>query len=1128
MSAPVDYPLTTVVNVRDAEADIYIGRNGEGKWGNPFVLGRDGNRDDVIARFREWLPTQPQLMADLPELIGKTLGCHCHPRACHGDVLAELANDLAQKQHQELRGSSSSHIDTEVNMDTPSSNPSTAKVEPAEGAGNRVLISGSRDWPAARNGEISDRLALLPANSTVIVGDARGVDSYAAKAARELGHTVEVHVADWDKHGRRAGFIRNQQMIDRNPDRLIAFQVDKSRGTQHTITMAHGHEIPVEVYDETRSFSAQRGPQTTGARIGVFVSPLWPTGRSAEIARCVDQLPSNSSILVDPSGAGRAVALAAAARGLEVVPFTQEQPQVGPEGRQQRNHAILAENPDRNIVFAANDDKTTLDLIRSAEDAYLPLEVYDELTYVVDLSVTSDEPPAAELTSTPPPPEPPAPSPDDSAAATTDPAQPDAPVVETPAPAAANDQALYITAYGLALREVESQLETMSEQFSPENAAEAPARAALETLRRRVGIGADKAETRLAAAEASTGSGELSAEREAAAWDEALEHVHLATIDQRDAISGADAASSLDLPDAVLGAPRAAAEALDQFAATVHSARKQLRVPLTDRAALRELHSSMIAAELGGDEPPNIADLAAERGLSAETIAHLHADHPAALSSLAGDAAADLYLPTPLPDRRVQRSAAVAGQTASPATEKQLSFLSSLAEQLQIEIPEVATKAEAGEAIERLKALREPLVTEKQKQLLRERCEARGIEYVEPTSHTEYVTRLKATNAPTALQERALRQLSTQLGQSFTVPADTFAASAAIQELKSERSRLQGRIEVSPSELAAAREQAIDEIKEEYGIQVHDLDESGTPIRLERGGRKVTIDELSGVGPTKDELIADLQRMKFAQQSRREINADARLYEWETADLNGEALAVHEEELYRPESSSVPGWKQNADGIESDVRAPTDKHSYSLTALSLRTGEPNIHISTYSGAEARILELSELQDARFGGVPDFAPAEHQRAYLHDLLKELSPTGQAPTNREEGAAALDTLKSEMFTDPAARALTKELKSLKLPDLVERCSSLQPNEVAVLRGRYLMSLSVEGTAAALQIHPQEVELLEAVARHKVSDPLRQAQQLEVNTPGVALKAPGADVSPILPPAPNQLPPAAAAGL
>lgn len=69
---------------------VYIGR--PSKWGNPFVIGRDGTRAQVIAKYRAWLLRNDALMAALPELRGKDLVCWCAPSPCHGDVLLELAN----------------------------------------------------------------------------------------------------------------------------------------------------------------------------------------------------------------------------------------------------------------------------------------------------------------------------------------------------------------------------------------------------------------------------------------------------------------------------------------------------------------------------------------------------------------------------------------------------------------------------------------------------------------------------------------------------------------------------------------------------------------------------------------------------------------------------------------------------------------------------------------------------------------------------------------------------------------------------------------------------------------------------------------------------------------------------
>ena len=64
-------------------------------WGNPFEMPkpeRDGDRARVCALHATDLGNHPELLARLPELRGKVLGCWCHPEQCHGDTLAELVN----------------------------------------------------------------------------------------------------------------------------------------------------------------------------------------------------------------------------------------------------------------------------------------------------------------------------------------------------------------------------------------------------------------------------------------------------------------------------------------------------------------------------------------------------------------------------------------------------------------------------------------------------------------------------------------------------------------------------------------------------------------------------------------------------------------------------------------------------------------------------------------------------------------------------------------------------------------------------------------------------------------------------------------------------------------------------
>ncbi len=79
---------TKVVHCNKEPYDIYIGR--PSKWSNPFRIGPDGTRKQVIEKYRQFIKEHPSLLDDLHELKGKVLGCWCKPQACHGDVLVEL------------------------------------------------------------------------------------------------------------------------------------------------------------------------------------------------------------------------------------------------------------------------------------------------------------------------------------------------------------------------------------------------------------------------------------------------------------------------------------------------------------------------------------------------------------------------------------------------------------------------------------------------------------------------------------------------------------------------------------------------------------------------------------------------------------------------------------------------------------------------------------------------------------------------------------------------------------------------------------------------------------------------------------------------------------------------------
>ena len=80
-----------VLNRRDGvpEGAVYVGR--PTRWGNPYVIGRDGDRAEVIERFRHYANAR-YTGRDLEELRGKDLVCWCAPLPCHADVLLEMAN----------------------------------------------------------------------------------------------------------------------------------------------------------------------------------------------------------------------------------------------------------------------------------------------------------------------------------------------------------------------------------------------------------------------------------------------------------------------------------------------------------------------------------------------------------------------------------------------------------------------------------------------------------------------------------------------------------------------------------------------------------------------------------------------------------------------------------------------------------------------------------------------------------------------------------------------------------------------------------------------------------------------------------------------------------------------------
>lgn len=83
---------TKVVHCKKEPYDIYIGRGN--KWENPFIIGKDGTRKEVIKKYEQYILNNKKLIGEIHELKGKVLGCWCKPKKCHGDILVKIVEKL--------------------------------------------------------------------------------------------------------------------------------------------------------------------------------------------------------------------------------------------------------------------------------------------------------------------------------------------------------------------------------------------------------------------------------------------------------------------------------------------------------------------------------------------------------------------------------------------------------------------------------------------------------------------------------------------------------------------------------------------------------------------------------------------------------------------------------------------------------------------------------------------------------------------------------------------------------------------------------------------------------------------------------------------------------------------------
>lgn len=111
----------------------------------------------------------------------------------------------------------------------------------------KVIIAGSRtfnDYKTLK--EVCDHMLSNSTDIEIVSGTARGADLLGEQYAKERGYPIKQFIPDWDGLGKKAGYVRNEEMA-KYSDALIAF-TNGSKGTQHMINLANQYGLKIEVY----------------------------------------------------------------------------------------------------------------------------------------------------------------------------------------------------------------------------------------------------------------------------------------------------------------------------------------------------------------------------------------------------------------------------------------------------------------------------------------------------------------------------------------------------------------------------------------------------------------------------------------------------------------------------------------------------------------------------------------------------------------------------------------------------------------------------------------------------------------------------------------------------------------
>lgn len=213
---------TKIVNIKSgARYDIYCGR--ANKWYgepvdstfcNPFVIGKDGSRQEVIEKFKQYAATNKTIMNELYLIDDKTLGCYCNypEEDCHCRILIELR----QKQ---IMGKATKY---------------KLAVIGSRGINECDLIYKFLD-------DRIDKIEMI-----VSGGCKNSPDEIAHDWCKSRGKPILIFYPDWNGQGKSAGFKRNRNIIEA-ADKVVAFWNNSSKGTANSIEIAKELNKPYKI-----------------------------------------------------------------------------------------------------------------------------------------------------------------------------------------------------------------------------------------------------------------------------------------------------------------------------------------------------------------------------------------------------------------------------------------------------------------------------------------------------------------------------------------------------------------------------------------------------------------------------------------------------------------------------------------------------------------------------------------------------------------------------------------------------------------------------------------------------------------------------------------------------------------